>query len=645
VLAGLPPAVPFVVLFVALLVFPRRYLVEASRAIPLARPGWTAPMPMQLGLGTVVLVVLALVPTFAGIHLTDWTTALGTVMIFLSLGLLVRTSGQVSLCHVAFAAIGVAAFAHLTGDLHVPWLLALLGAGLVAVPIGALLAVPAMRLTGLYLAIATFGFGIALYYMFYAQDFMFGGDGGGLSVPRPGILDSDTGYYYLVLAAVVLASVFVLVLTRSRLGRLLQGMADSPTALTTTGVSVNVTRLLVFCLSAFMAAVAGALIGAGQGVVSASSYPPLLSLTYLVLIVIVGGRAPWYAVVAGLSLVVIPSYVSGFETSYWLQLLFGVSAVVYALTRPEARGVPIPVRRAIDRAFRRDGEAVVVERPADLGPRPEPVAGHGGLDVQGVTVRFGGIVAVDGVALRVPEGAITGLIGPNGAGKTTLFNACSGLNRPADAHIALNGGDVSRRGPAARARQGLGRTFQRMELFDSLTVYQNVALGYEGSRAGGNPLTQVVASRAQRREAAAATWDALDLCGITGLAERRAGELSTGQRRLVELARCLAGPFNLLLLDEPSSGLDVQETQAFGDTLERAVRERGVGILLVEHDMSLVMRLCDRIHVLDFGRKIFEGTPEEVRASRAVRDAYFGDAELEDHIEAAPALAAEEGAR
>jgi len=641
ILASVSPAVPFLVLFVTLLVFPRRYLIERSRSIPLAAPNWTAPPVLQSGIGAVVFVVLALVPLFAGIHLADWTTALGTVILFLSLGLLVRTSGQVSLCQVGFAAIGVTAFAHFTTDLHFPWLIGLLAAGLVAVPTGALLAIPAIRLTGLYLAIATFGFGITLYYMFYTQNFMFGGVGGGLSVPRPSIswLNSDTGFYYLVLVATVLAAGFVIALTRSRIGRLLRGMADSSQALTTTGVSVNTTRVLVFCISAFMAAVAGALIGAGQSVVSADSYPPLLSLTYLVLVVIVGGRAPWYAVVAGLSLVMIPSYLSGFNTSYWLQLVFGVSAVVYALTPTDARGIPAPVRRAIDRALRSNRDVQRYARPTELAPPAMPDH-HGGLSVKSVTVRFGGILAVDDVSLDVPEGRITGLIGPNGAGKTTLFNACSGLNHPEGATITLNAQDVSRRGPSARARLGLGRTFQRAELFDSLSVYENVAMGYEGSHAGGNPATQLIARPTEQREAEAAVWHALDTCGISSLVDRRGGNLSTGERRLVELARCVAGPFNILLLDEPSSGLDVEETQAFGDVLQRIVDERGVGILLVEHDMTLVMRLCEHIHVIDFGREIFAGSPAVVRASEVVREAYLGDVHLEERLDPTPELAA-----
>jgi ABC-type branched-subunit amino acid transport system ATPase component len=230
-------------------------------------------------------------------------------------------------------------------------------------------------------------------------------------------------------------------------------------------------------------------------------------------------------------------------------------------------------------------------------------------------------------------GQITGLIGPNGAGKTTTFNAASGLIRRASGRIRLNGRDVTRFGAATRARLGLGRTFQRMELADSLTVAENVAIGNEASRAGANPLTQLFASPEHRKATRQATYDALELCGIADLADVQAGALSTGQRRLVELARCLAGPFDLLLLDEPSSGLDSEETRAFAEVLSRVVNERGAGILLVEHDFAMVMSVCSYIYVLDFGRLLFEGTPEQVAASPVVQAAYLGapDADVDTY--------------
>lgn len=250
-----------------------------------------------------------------------------------------------------------------------------------------------------------------------------------------------------------------------------------------------------------------------------------------------------------------------------------------------------------------------------------------GLVVDDLTVRYGGNVAVDRVSFSAPVGRITGLIGPNGAGKTTTFNACSGLLRPASGTVVFAARDVTRMAVHRRARLGLGRTFQRMELFETLSVRENVSLGREAALAGSSPWTHLWASPRGRAEVIAATNDAIELCGIRALAERPVGSLSTGQRRLVELARTEAGQSTLLLLDEPSAGLDHEETARFGDTLVRIAEERGAGVLLVEHDMSLVMRVCRHIHVLDFGRLLFEGTPEEVQASEVVRQAYLGSAE------------------
>ncbi len=248
------------------------------------------------------------------------------------------------------------------------------------------------------------------------------------------------------------------------------------------------------------------------------------------------------------------------------------------------------------------------------------------LEVRGLQIRYGGRVAVDGVDLLVPRGQVTGLIGPNGAGKTSTFNACSGLLSPAQGQVLLDGEDVTGLPPAARARRGLGRTFQRIALFDSLPVRDNVALGREAAMAGAAPLRQLWASRAERAEVRDHAEAALSACGLSELADRPAGSLSTGQRRLVELARVLAGRFRVLLLDEPSSGLDRSETAAFADVLSSAVAERDLAVLLVEHDMELALGICSRLLVLDFGRPVFEGTPDEVRASQVVRDAYLGSA-------------------
>ncbi|HVW34117.1 MAG TPA: ABC transporter ATP-binding protein [Acidimicrobiia bacterium] len=252
-----------------------------------------------------------------------------------------------------------------------------------------------------------------------------------------------------------------------------------------------------------------------------------------------------------------------------------------------------------------------------------------GLLATGVVVRFGGLVALDGVDIEATPGRITGLIGPNGAGKTTMFNVICGFQAPDEGSVTLDGADIGKESPARRARLGLGRTFQRMELFRSLTVRENVSLAAEAIHVGDDPLTQLGVFKGGRRiktEVADVSEELLAATGLEPVADRLAGEISTGQGRLVELARALARRPRILLLDEPSSGLDVKESEAFGRLLTRLVDERGIGILMIEHDMSLVLNICNPIHVLDFGKPLMTGTPAEVRASELVRDAYLGKA-------------------
>jgi len=253
-----------------------------------------------------------------------------------------------------------------------------------------------------------------------------------------------------------------------------------------------------------------------------------------------------------------------------------------------------------------------------------------GLQTEGLTIAYGGNVAVSDVSLDARLGHITGLIGPNGAGKTTTFNGCSGLLRPVAGTVRLFGEDVTAKPAPVRASRGLGRTFQRMELCLDMSVEENVALGREALLVGKSAFRHLFSSPGQRQTIASVTAEALDMCGLSGVAAEKVATLSTGQRRLVELARVLAGGFRFLLLDEPSSGLDDDETRRFGGVLRSAVERFDVGILLVEHDMSLVMDVCEYLFVLDFGTLLFAGTPEETQRSPLVQAAYLGEsAELD----------------
>jgi branched-chain amino acid transport system ATP-binding protein len=236
------------------------------------------------------------------------------------------------------------------------------------------------------------------------------------------------------------------------------------------------------------------------------------------------------------------------------------------------------------------------------------------LEVRGATVRFGGHVAVNDVDLDVEPGCITGLIGPNGAGKTTLFNVITGLQDTVSGRVRLDGADVTDAKAHLRARRGVARTFQRLEVFGSLTARENIQTAVEIRRSWSHDRSTPVAQEVNRL---------IDLVGIRSVADERVDAMPTGLARLVELARALATRPKVLLLDEPASGLDESESDSFADLL-LDLAAGGMGILLVEHDVQLVMKVCATIHVLDFGSILATGTPAEIQSNQAVLDAYLG---------------------
>jgi len=354
-LAGLPSSLPFIVLVVALVLWPPKAIGRvnaapvggervARRLAPQAR--WLA--------GAVGVVALVALPHVVGPKLPSYTAAAALVVMFVSLALLVRGSGQISLCHAAFGAVGATAFSHFASSsgLGLPWVVALLLAGAAAVPIGALVAIPAIRLSGVYLALATFGFAILMERVAYPTGVMFGATGS-RHAPRPAFAGGDTALFYVTVAVAAAACLLVVAVTRTRLGRLLRGLAESPTALTTNGLSTNVTRLAAFAASAFLAGVAGALLASAAGNVNGRSFTSFNSLLYLVVLAVAGLRLVPSAVMAAALLAVAPAYVPDALVAHQA-LLFGLATLVLIAgrgasirprtTRAEERLATSPVR-------------------------------------------------------------------------------------------------------------------------------------------------------------------------------------------------------------------------------------------------------------------------------------------------------------
>jgi len=634
-LGGIPPSIPFLVLFFVLVLAPRRLVSEQSAEVVGSRPRIVVPRFWGYATGLVVVAALVAVPLSESVLLVySANEALAYAVIFLGLSLLIRTSGQVSLCQMGLAAVGAAIFAHLAASFGVPWFAAVLLGGVGAAMVGALVAIPAIRVAGIYLAVATFGFGVLLAQLFYATPLFFPANTIHVARPILGPFDAgdDVTFYGFALAFVCVATILIMAIRRARLGRLLRALGDSPRALQTQGTSINITKVAVFCISAFLAGIGGSLLVSQLRFLDSSPFSSTSSLTVVVILLTLRFWEPLSSLAAAAAMVIAPAYLSARAQVWWVDIGFG-GAAVFVATFGSATWVPrwqwapaaprswglrshlrprTPVPGGVVHSARFRGE---------LSATKEEL----GIEIRDLSVHFKEVLAVDHLTIRAPMGEITGLIGPNGAGKTTTFDFCSGLVSSFTGRLFLHGTDLTKLSAPARARKGLGRTFQRADLFTSLSIRQNVELGAEGAMAGGHPLAHLLSPPSQARAVYRAADEAIELVGIGGLLERDIGTLTTGEKRLVELARCLAGAFDILLLDEPSSGLDQTETQAFGVVLQRVVRDRGVGVLLVEHDMSLVMGVCTRLLVLDFGRLIFSGPPEHANRDKGVRAAYLGN--------------------
>ncbi len=529
-----------------------------------------------------------------------------TALAGIGLNILLGLAGEVSLGQAGFLALGAYGVGILTTRLGLNFWEALPLTVLLVVVISALLSIPALRVTGPYLAMVTIAFGFIVESVSIEWQGLTGGASGITGIPAPfgtgGTALLACGFCALALAAFHRFA-------RSPLGLQMQAGASAPAAARSIGIGLLPVRTAAFVLAAALAGLAGGLQAALTGFIAPSSFPFSQSIL-LLLVVVVGGAGHTLGPLVGAAVVVLlPELLAGLA-EYRL-LVFGAGLLVILWAAPGG------ITGAIAR----------LTRPLS-GPSPRPdialaqtyiARSGGGLTAQSVSVAFGGVVAASGIDLNARPGRVTSLIGPNGAGKTTLLNLVSGFQRLDSGTVQVGGRDVTGQPAHRLARVGLARTFQTAQPFGTLSVLDNVRLGLlHGAWRGRAPA-----------ELARAL---LAFVGYTGPEARLAATLPHVDRRLVEIARALATAPSVLLLDEPAAGLDDADTAKLGRVFQSLARA-GLAVVLVEHDMGLVMSVSDEIVVLDAGRRIAAGTPAAVRADPAVKAAYLGTA--------APALPAE----
>jgi len=561
----------------------------------------------------------------------------------LGLNIVLGYAGQLSLAQAAFWGVGAYTSALLTTRLGWPVWPCMLIAFIVAGLFGVCLGIPTLKLTGHYLAMTTIGFGIILQLILINAIWLTGGSDGITKIPSPWLgsleLKDPSTFFYVAAFSLLLLTWASIRLKDSRVGRAFLAVQGNEMAAGTMGIDTTVYKVMAFALSAAYAGYGGALFAhSGSHYISPDTFSFDQSVVLLAMAVLGGNGSAIGAIVGATLLTLVPEVLRFLKDSYMMVYAAGIVAVMIFMPGGIAglvKGLPFALRL---RAWWNAGSAatqqvaVSVATGDGIGGRPIPAkvangVGSNGtlLSVKGLAKHFGGLKAVDGVDMEVRRGEIQALIGPNGSGKTTILNMLSGLYVPTAGEISLEGTVITGRKPHVITAHGMARTFQNIRLFGELTVLDNVLIGQHcHSKAGVVPsVLQPASQQAEEAGMRKKALEMLEFVGLRGKEFAQANSLPYGQQRLLELARALASDPKILLLDEPAAGLNANETEALIDLLFR-IRDQGITILLVEHDMSLVMNVSDHITVLNFGKKIAEGAAEAIEKNQEVIDAYLG---------------------
>jgi branched-chain amino acid transport system permease protein len=581
-----------------------------------------------------VIVLSMLVPLYGDDYVTSVGVSILTfAMLGMGLNIVVGYAGLLDLGYAAFFAIGAYTTAIMTVKLGLNFWSSLIPAIAFAGIAGTILGYPTLRLRSDYLAIVTLGFGEIVRILFTNWDYV-DGPNGVWNIPSPSVFGFDlvdqNSYYVIGVILVVIAMIFARNLSYSRLGRGWVAVREDEFAAEAVGVPTLNLKLLAYTMGGMWAGLAGAFFASRVSAINPSSFTFQLSSQILILIII-GGLGSLPGVILGSIVVVgLPELLRSLQNARFL--IFAALLILIMLFRPGGLWPQTRTRRAPFVGLEDEEEKQAAERPFKL--QPAVAAGEPILKVEGLVQAFGGVKAVDDVAFEVRRGEILSIIGPNGAGKTTVFNCITGVQRPKAGRIEFDGRILGRLKPHSIVRRGMARTFQGIRLFKQMAVFENVMIG-ASVRERNLPWQALLHSPGERRDERRALKEArywLRFVGLEDEAGRLATELSYADQRRVEIARALASEPMLVLLDEPAAGMNPTEKMELMGMVRR-IRERGVTVVLIDHDMALVMNVSDRVIVLDRGRVIASGSPAEVQSNQRVIDAYLGRDDLEDEEE------------